>query len=212
LKSTGSDVIYHPLPNVAEKKYIGCTQFGYGKRSDFTQGAKGKCGQFYDIKSFVEDKNAGSPKFTMGISRQFYEKVYNEADSYHDKSFPGPGEYKVLKNFGHEAKKFTMAGKLEPKNLSKANVVPGPEKYDTRNKPGQKQYSSKNKNVTNIIWSVDKSPRFNYVDKNKFPGPQKYEVKPLIDEKGKGQIFISKFKSSPGKTMGSRYYENPAKK
>jgi len=48
--------------------------------------------------------------------------------------------------------------------------------------------------------------------KNKFPGPQKYEIKPLINETDKGKIFISKFKSSLGKTMGMKYYENPQKK
>jgi len=104
-----------------------------------------------------------------------------------------------------------MASKLDSKNLSKAaNKVPGPGEYATMSKLGGKQLYSKYKSTTNVIWSVDKSPRFNYTDKNKIPGPEKYEVKPLIN--GKGQIFISKFKSSPGKTMGSKYYENPSKK
>jgi hypothetical protein len=212
LKVAGSDVMYYPLPDLNKKQPVKCDKFGFGKRSDFTQGAKGKCPQFYNIKSEFEDKKSGQPKYTFGISRHHYEKVFNEvSDDYHDKSFPGPGAYPILKEFGHGAKKFSMASKLESKNLSKAaNKIPGPGEYVTMSKLGGKQLFSKYKSTTNVIWSVDKSPRFNYDDKNKVPGPEKYEVKPLINEKG--QIFVSKYKSSPGKTMGSKYYENPQKK
>lgn len=59
-----------------------------------------------------------------------------------------------------------MSGKLEPKNISKKIVFPGPTNYDTAPKLGIKQMFSKYKNTTNIIWSIDKSPRFEYIGIN----------------------------------------------
>jgi hypothetical protein len=38
---------------------------------------------------------------------------------------------------------------------------------------------------------------------NKFPGPQSYNINPLIN--GKGNIFVSKFKSSLGKTIAGKH-------
>jgi hypothetical protein len=38
-------------------------------------GAKGKCAEFYNVKSIFEDKKNGSPSYTFGIARGFYEKV-----------------------------------------------------------------------------------------------------------------------------------------
>ena len=146
-----------------------CASFGYGKRSDFTTGSKNKCQELYDIKSTFEDKKNGVPSYTFGIARVFYEKVnffliqvYSESDTFHDKNFPGPGNYPILREFGHEAKKFTMSGKLEPKLIGKKIVYPGPGEYDTISKLGAKQLISKYKNTTNIMWSIDKIPRFDY--------------------------------------------------
>lgn len=109
-----------------------------------------------------------------------------------------------------------MAGKLTPKNKSKTTTIPGPGEYDTSSKLGGKHLFSKYKNTTNIIWSIDKSPRFEYKgnlilieDKNKIPGPAKYDTLPLINPKG--QVFISKFQSSPGKTMGARFGDGRSK-
>ena len=89
-------------------------------------------------------------------------QVYNESDSYHDKSFPGPGAYPILKDFGYGANKFSISGKLEPKNMSKKTVSPGPGNYETTSNIQGKYMFSKFKNTTNIIWSIDKSPRFDY--------------------------------------------------
>jgi hypothetical protein len=38
---------------------------------------------------------------------------------------------------------------------------------------------------------------------NNFPGPQKYDIQPLIT--GKGHIFLSKYKSSPGRSIYGKY-------
>jgi len=117
-----------------------------------------------------------------------------------------------LKPTGHYSNKFTMASKLEPKNLSKkASHVPGPGTYDVRTIPGVNYMITKYKNTTNILWAIDKSPRFNHRDLDKVPGPEKYDVKPLISRENGGKIFESKYKSQLGRTMGSRYYDSRKK-
>jgi hypothetical protein len=44
---------------------------------------------------------------------------------------------------------------------------------------------------------------------NKFPGPQSYNIVPLIN--GTGKSAISKFRSSPGKTMAAKHDLNKLK-
>ena len=61
-----------------------------------------------------------------------------------------------------------MSGKLEAKNKGSKNKMPGPGEYKTRSEPGGKYHFSKYKNITNIIWGMDKSPRFNYIGKYLF--------------------------------------------
>jgi hypothetical protein len=46
--------------------------------------------------------------------------------------------------------------------MSKKTVSPGPGNYETTSNIQGKYMFSKFKNTTNIIWSIDKSPRFDY--------------------------------------------------
>ncbi len=96
------------------------------------------------------------------------DKVYNEAEFYHDKNFPGPGSYKHTKPFGSEALKFSLYGRGESKNLGNKTKVPGPGSYPLIGiNPEGKYMYSKYKNSMGIIWGSSKEKRFRYKDSKK---------------------------------------------
>ena len=132
-----------------------------------------------------------------------------------DKNVPGPGKYDYLKTFGYNANKYSMGERIDPKNKSKKSVSPGPGQYRLYSINLEGKYPvSDVKNITGIIWSHSKSKRFIY-DKDKNPnlGAGKYNLGNLIN--GTGFSYVSKFKSSMGKTMSGRFFpfknKNPSK-
>jgi len=157
-----------------------------------------------------DPKKPKSPAWTFGISRSFFEKVYNEAEFYHDKSFPGPGQYKYTKPFGSQALKYSLYGRQPDKGLGTKSKIPGPGTYQlTELKPDGKYTISRFRNTTGIIWGSSKEKRFSYKEKINAPGPGKYEIRPLIT--GEGKIFNSKHKSNMGKTMGCKFFDPSSK-
>jgi hypothetical protein len=60
--------------NVPTKLSNRSTSLGYGTKYDFTKLLKNSA-PFYNIKSDFDPKSPHSPRFTFGISREFYEKV-----------------------------------------------------------------------------------------------------------------------------------------
>jgi len=146
------------------------TTLGKGKKSDFTTEGKIQNSQFYNLGSDFDQNHPHSPKWTFGISRSHYDKVFYESGKILDKNIPGPGLYDVLKPFGKEAPKYTMRGKSsEDKEKTKKLIVPGPGEYDYVSTSMTGRYPlSKFKNTTNIIWSHNKSKKIDYESKLKF--------------------------------------------
>jgi hypothetical protein len=203
-RSTGPD--FYTLPNMMTTRGA---SFGYGKKSDFTSSQKAIKASFGYNPTDFDTKKPKSPAYTFGISRQFYEKVYNEAEFYHDKNFPGPGQYKYTKPFGSEAAKFSIAGRNKP--ASSKTKMPGPGTYPQLGiRPDGKYMFSRYKNTTGIVWGSSKEKRFRYKDfLNYVPGPGNYDMKPLIN--GQGRLFNSKFKSNMGKTISGKFMDPSSK-
>ena len=145
------------------------TTLGKGNKYDFTKESKNGNYQFYDLGSDFDQKHAHSPKWTFGISRNHYEKVYYESSKILDKNIPGPGKYDVLKPFGNQGQKFTMRGRSnEDKEKTKKLIVPGPGEYTQVSTTTTGRYPlSKFKNTSNIIWSLNKSAKLDYESKIK---------------------------------------------
>ena len=140
------------------------TTLGKGGKYDFTKEGKNKNNQFYNLGSDFDQKNAHSPKWTFGIGRNHFEKVYAENGKIIDKNIPGPGVYDVLKPFGSDSQKFSMRGKLnDNKNKSNKLLIPGPGEYAAVSTSASGKYPlSQHKNTYNIIWSLNKSNKFEY--------------------------------------------------
>ena len=146
------------------------TTLGKGGKYDFTKESKDQNSQFYDLGSDFNQKNAHSPKWTFGISRSHYDKVYYESGKILDKNIPGPGLYDVLKPFGDEGHKYTMRGRSnEDQEKVKKLIVPGPGEYTQVAISTTGRYPlSKYKNTSNIIWSYNKSKKLDYESNNMF--------------------------------------------
>jgi hypothetical protein len=137
---------------------------GKGTKYDFTRENKGKNAQFYNIPSDFDKEHPYSPKWSFGIGREHYGKVYYETNKMLDKDVPGPGKYNYLRTFGIDAAKYSIKGKPNDKGISGKNTVPGPGEYPITvqiNKDGRYPVSQF-KNATKIIFGADKSQRFNY--------------------------------------------------
>lgn len=144
------------------------TTLGKGLKYDFTKDAKEKNSQFYNLGSDFDAKSPHSPKWTFGISRNHYNKVYLEEGKVVDKNIPGPGLYNILKPFGKDSFKFSMRGRSsEEKDKAKRPLAPGPGDYGFVSTSMSGKYPlSKYKNTTNIIWSFNKAKKLEYDSKN----------------------------------------------
>jgi hypothetical protein len=140
------------------------TSIGKGNKYDFTREHKDKNVQFYNTGSDFDQNHPHSPKWSFGLGREFFGKVYYETNKMLDKDVPGPGKYNYLKTFGTDASKFSIAGRGEDKGVGRKNQSPGPGQYpltDQINGDG-KYPNSKFKNATKIIFGASKAQRFNY--------------------------------------------------
>ena len=191
---------FYNLPEVRSKRF---TTLGKGTKYDFTSLAKGRSSQIYDSKSDFDQKNPHSPRYTFGIGRDKYTKVYCEANKMLDMNVPGPGKYDYLKPFGHDAFKFSMRQRnnstLDNKKTSCLSPGPGSYKISIAINEKGKYPISKISNIPQINIGADKSQRSGYVT-NRNPGPLDYPQKPLL-----GIIFDSKHVSSPAKSILRRY-------
>jgi len=115
---------------------------------------------------------------------------------------PGPGNYKTSK--GMQGAKYTMRAKtLNPYSYTTQRSVPGPGQYEAISgvTSDGKQYWSKYKSSRCRKISPSKIDRFQLSGKG-IPGPGIYSIKP-ISLNNKGSYFVSKYKSSLGKSFGS---------
>lgn len=143
------------------------TTLGKGSKFDFTKEGKSKNAQFYNLGSDFDQSHPHSPKWTFGISRSHYDKVYYESGTVIDKNIPGPGLYDVLKPFGKDGPKYSMKGRSsDEKQKTKKMIVPGPGEYVAVSTSMSGKYPlSKYKNTSNIIWSYNKSKKLEYESK-----------------------------------------------
>lgn len=140
------------------------TTLGKGSKYDFTKDSNNRGSNIYNLGSDFDQKNPNSPKWTFGIGRNHYEKVYQDHGKILDRNIPGPGNYNIIKPFGNDGQKYTMQGKNnEEKDKVKKLIVPGPGEYNQVEISAKGRYPlSKFNNTKNIIWSFDKSNKFNY--------------------------------------------------
>jgi hypothetical protein len=180
------------------------TSFGYGSKYDFTKENKDKCQNFYDVpQTFNPNKKSEAPCYTFGVGRSSFEKVYYETNKSIDMNVPGPCKYNYLKPFGHESAKYSLSFRREDKSLSYKSKEPGPGDYKLVGINSKGIYpESTFKNTVSIKFSNSKDNRFDYSSKKGIPGPDKYNIKPLINSTGK--IFQSNFKSSASPMIISR--------
>ena len=199
-KNTGRTDKYYSLPNIHSIRY---TTLGYGQRSDFTASQKGINSKFYGNYSDFDPNHPHGPKYSFAIGRDKYEKVFIEGSIPNDKNVPGPGKYFIPKPFGYDGIKFSIKGRNEEVKNNKIKKVdyPGPGEYPVTVKINEKgKYIVSNiTNVSSLKFGDKKNKRFVY-NINKFPGPGKYEMKPLF-----GKIFDSRYRSNSGITISGRY-------
>ena len=200
-KNNGRTDQYYSLPNIHSIRY---TTLGYGQRSDFTASQKGINSKFYGNYSDFDPLHPHGPKFSFANGREKYEKVFIEGSIPNDKNVPGPGKYFLPKPFGYDGIKFSMKGRNEEvknnKNIKKTEF-PGPGEYPITVKINEKgKYAVSNiTNISSLKFGDKDKKRFVY-NISKFPGPGKYELKPLF-----GKIFDSRYRSNSGITIGGRY-------
>ena len=164
LKTKGYCDTFYTLPSVTMTRYA---SLGKGTKFDFTRTSRGANPNFYSVKRDFDPDNLRGPKFSFGICREKYAKVYYETNKMLDKNIPGPGKYNYLKSFGSDAPKFTMRERFhtsEGKSRGRLYDNPGPGQYPpvvNINEKG-KYPVSKFKNITLADFGGYKSKRFNY--------------------------------------------------
>ena len=191
ISTYGAMSIYN-LPKVNNTR---ATSFGYGNRYSFTPRRENITPSAYDYSYGVESTQPYTPKYSFGVSRE------NMKDSY-DRNVPGPGKYYcTLKTFGKDGAKYSIKGKYGCL-FDKIVLSPGPAAYDpaTKINPTGVFGVSKFKNVQSVDFSRGDEERFKSNRENS-PGPAAYKN----DNNMFGNIYNSRYKSTHGIHLGSRY-------
>ena len=180
----GIDKFYN-LPSTLTKR---STAMGFGNRLNFT--AKNSDTEFISIKRYFDKNYQPGYKFSFGVSRDKFSKVYYPGLKLNDTSIPGPGKYNVRKGPGLNSPKFTMRQKLG-KVINTRPLSPGPGQYSpVININSEGKYPlSKISNVHTINFGNNRTRRFFYKINN-VPGPGTYKLKGLL-----GINFVSKYNS-----------------
>lgn len=201
--SKTNENFFYNLPSIFDEQtrihYRKGMSFGYGTKSDFTKGInKGKSENYYDIPREFEIDRHSTPQYSFGRGRD----ICKRPETVGKTNIPGPGTYNVRKDFGYDAKKFSLFGRTwANKTTNKTANQPGPGqyKYLCINKTGKYPTSLfKNSRQSTFL----KTPRFNYYY-SKNPSPNHYQLTDL-SKNYKGELFVSKYSSNVAKTMSSR--------
>ena len=190
ISTYGAIAIYN-LPKVNNPR---ATSFGYGGRYKFGPRRENITPSAYDYSYGVESNQPYAPKYSFGVSRE------NMKDNL-DRSVPGPGKYYcTLKTFGIDGAKYSIKGKY-PCLFDKVVNSPGPAAYDpaTKINPTGVFGISKFKNVQSVDLRGD-GDRFKE-RRYQSPGPAAYKN----DNNMFGNIYNSRYKSTHGIHLGSRY-------
>ena len=220
---------YYLLPSTLNHRY---TKFGYGNRSDFTQGAEKKAelskSENLPLAS-PEKKNLHGPMYSFPNGREKYGKVYVESTKPFDKNIPGPAKYDILKkvsqDFGYDAPKISFGG-LDPetrrkqleKQLEKERQLIKEEKEKEKTSPSYKpkvtiqirpsgKYAvSHIPNVNSLNFEKDKSKRTQF-EANKNPGPSDYDKDNIsLNKPLMGRLFPSKYRSHEAISISQKHY------
>lgn len=89
--------------------------FGYGNRYDFTKAQKDNKADFCSFKSDFDKEHPHGPKYSFGVGRDKFTKVYVESNKNLDLSIPGPAKYYNPPPFGKGGIAFSFRGRPEPK-------------------------------------------------------------------------------------------------
>ena len=175
---------FYNLPSTISKR---STAMGFGHKMNLE--AK-NTSEFISIKRYFDKGNLPGLKYSFGISRDKYSKVYYPGLQLIDLDIPGPGKYNITGRAGLNSPKYTMRPKCIKKIID-SNKSPGPGKYSSVinfNSEG-KYPSSRISNVNTICFGKSKSRRF-YYRINNVPGPGTYKLKSLL-----GINYNSKYNS-----------------
>ena len=166
----------------------------------------------YKPQSDFDQDHPHGRKFSFGIAREAYSKVYVKENPVSDKSIPGPGTYTVPQKVGNEAKKFSMKGrtlnhcKLPLQltfivMLTTTRANPGPGAYDPKTmlSPNGSYYVAGIHNSKSHTFSLPSLPRFRQDKQDQKPGPGAYSLKAGMSDSASS--FISTFKSPKTRTF-----------
>jgi len=217
-KISGHTDAYYDIPVTRSTR---ATNFGFGKRSDFTMGKSNNKknddkGKTQEIQSNEGEKSKphgpvySFPKYDPTKIQKRVQKDKN--GNVIQENLVGPGYYNYLRPFGSDALKFTMKGRNEKKQDDKKKEEEKKpkeqveESYSLKNKDG-KYVLSTMVNLPTFAFSHDKEKRFKY-KYNDSPGPvQKLkegeEEKPFFGH----PHFNSKYRSNNGITISGRMKE-----
>ena len=149
LKRTGKSDRFYTLPSVRMNRTAG---FGFGKKSDFTKRSNSHT-EFVHIKRDFDEGNQRGVKYSFGLGRDYFTKQIVPGYRNIDKNVPGPGLYKVRKDFGSDALKFSMyeiCGTRGWTNKNMNNPAPGTYKPVVEINPKGKYPVS---NISNMLVS-----------------------------------------------------------
>ena len=126
IKRTGKSDTFYTLPSVRMNR---TAAFGFGKKSDFTK-SRNVNTEFVNVKRDFDIGNQRGLKFSFGLGRDAFTKQICPGYKNIDKNIPGPGKYKVRKEFGSDALKFSMYSICGQRGWTNKNMNnPGPGTY-----------------------------------------------------------------------------------
>ena len=191
---------FYNLPSTLTKR---STAMGFGKKYNIN--SKNTNPEFISIKRYFDKNYQPGFKYSFGVSREKFSKVYYPGIQSIDLSVPGPGKYNVVGKPGLNSPKYTMRPKCLKKFLSRPQS-PGPGNYSpvvNINSEGKYPISGMN-NVHTINFGNNKARRFFYKI-NGVPGPGMYKLKGLFGINYNSKYNSGKLISIHKKLLAKKY-------
>ena len=175
---------FYNLPSTLGKR---SAAMGFGKKYFFKPK---NISEFISIKRYFDKNYQPGFKYSFGISRDKFSKVYYPGRQIIDMDIPGPGKYNLQGRPGIDSPRYTMRPKCLKKIISHP-LSPGPGDYSSViNFNSEGRYPLSNiANTKTISFGKNSAPRIFYRI-NDVPGPGTYKIKGLF-----GSNFNSKYDS-----------------
>ena len=194
---------FYSLPSTLSNRR---TTFGKGNKYDFTKVGNNCKKAYYDSKSDFDKNHPHGPMYSFtkadrsGKTKVTKKKKEGEEENKEetkkndlvDLDGPSPARYNYLKPFGYDAPKISMKGRhstpikykkdKEGEDSEKKEPEPYLTKVTIQIRNTGKYVVSQIPNVNSLKFDKDKSKRTQF-DANKNPGPDKYNIPPLICHK-----------------------------